>query len=208
MRFTPIDLAQWDRAEHYQHYMNQVICAYSTVVELDITPLKGERLYPAMLFLLTRTVNQMPEFRTCLGPEGPGIYDEMHPAYTILNREKQLFTCVWTQYQSDYRAFLHAYEEDVALYAHSTRFIAKQGRPENSFDVSMIPWLRFTAFNLNVYGDGHYLLPIFTMGKYEDSAERRLLPLAIQVHHAVCDGYHVGRFVELLQDAIDHFNEL
>ncbi|MBR6751570.1 MAG: type A chloramphenicol O-acetyltransferase, partial [Clostridia bacterium] len=30
-------------------------------------------------------------------------------------------------------------------------------------------------------------------------------PLAIQVHHAVCDGYHVGLFVEKLQKHIDHF---
>ncbi|CDX00004.1 CatA-like O-acetyltransferase [Desulfitobacterium hafniense] len=26
-----------------------------------------------------------------------------------------------------------------------------------------------------------------------------MLPLAIQCHHAVCDGYHVGKFVEALR---------
>lgn len=30
-----------------------------------------------------------------------------------------------------------------------------------------------------------------------------MLPLAIQVHHAVCDGYHVGKFIEMLQANID-----
>ena len=29
---------------------------------------------------------------------------------------------------------------------------------------------------------------------------KRLLPLAIQVHHAFCDGYHIGLFVEKLQE--------
>ena len=38
---------------------------------MDITPLKGQRLYPAMLWLLTKTVNRMPEFRVGLRPEGP-----------------------------------------------------------------------------------------------------------------------------------------
>lgn len=185
--------------------MDQVTCSYSVAVDLDITRLKGQRLYPAMLWLLTQTVNQMPEFRTALRPEGPGIYDEMHPAYTLFNREKKNFTCVWTEYQADYRAFLLAYEDDAARYSNSTRYVAKQERPENSFDVSMVPWLRFTAFNLNIHNGGHYLLPIFTMGKYEDRDGKRLLPLAIQVHHAVCDGYHVGRFVELLQENIKNF---
>lgn len=27
-----------------------------------------------------------------------------------------------------------------------------------------------------------------------------MLPVAFQVHHAVCDGYHVGMFVQKLQD--------
>ena len=93
----------------------------------------------------------------------------------------------------------------MARYSGSARYVAKEGRPENSFDVSMIPWLHFTAFNLNVYGDGKYLLPIFTMGKFEDREGGRFLPLAIQVHHAVCDGYHVGRFVQLLQEGIRNF---
>ena len=75
----------------------------------------------------------------------------------------------------------------------------------NTFDVSMIPWFTFTSFNLNIFGDGRYLLPIFTMGKWVEQNGRRMLPLAIQVHHAVCDGYHVGQFVECLQTMIDRF---
>lgn len=51
----------------------------------------------------------------------------------------------------------------------------------------------FTSFNINVFGDGKYLLPIFTLGKYFEENEKRMIPLAIQVHHAVCDGYHVGK---------------
>ena len=60
-------------------------------------------------------------------------------------------------------------------------------------------------FNINVFDDGKFLLPIFTMGKYFERDGKRLLPLAIQVHHAVCDGYHIGVFVEKLQGYIDHF---
>lgn len=70
----------------------------------------------------------------------------------------------------------------------------------------MIPWFSFTAFNLQVFGDGNYLLPIFTMGKAFDAGTKKMLPLAIQVHHAVYDGYHVGRFIELLQKKIIGFD--
>lgn len=70
----------------------------------------------------------------------------------------------------------------------------------------MIPWFTFTSFNINVFDDGKYLLPIFTMGKIFDVDGKRMIPLAIQVHHAVCDGYHVGKFLELLQENIASFD--
>ena len=82
---------------------------------------------------------------------------------------------------------------------------AKDGTPANSFNISMVPWLEFTAMNINVFDDGKFLLPIFTMGKYFERDGKRYLPLAIQVHHAVCDGYHVGMFVERLQGYVDNF---
>lgn len=205
MKFTPIDTETWERKEHYDHFMNEVVCTYSVVIPLDITRLKGQRLYPAMLWLLTRAVNRVPQFRTALTEQGLGVYDEMHPAYTVLNGERETFSCVWTAYREDYSAFLEAYEADAALGAASNHYVAKEGRPENSFDVSMIPWLSFTGFNLNLPDSRSYLLPIFTIGKYEDKEGKRILPLAVQVHHAVCDGLHVGRFAEILQEEIDRF---
>ena len=207
MAFTKIDLDTWERREFYLHFINEVRCTYAATVTLDITNLKGCRLYPAMIWLLTQTVNQMPEFRTALTAEGLGIYDQMHPAYTIFNRESRTFSGIWTETGSDYGEFRRAYEEDIARYSSSAKFAPKPGRPPNSFDISMIPWFAFNAFDIHVFGEGKYLLPIFTMGKFSDTGDTRLLPLAIQVHHAVCDGYHVGRFVALLQEQISSFDE-
>ena len=59
-----------------------MVCTYSIAVNVDITNLKGQKLYPAMIWLLIKTVNDMPEFRTCLTSEGIGIYDD-----TLINQE-------------------------------------------------------------------------------------------------------------------------
>lgn len=206
MAFILIDFDKWERREHYLHFINEVRCSYSVCVNLDISNLNGQRLYPAMLWLLTRTVNEMPEFRTSFTEDGLGYYSEMHPAYTVFNRDTKTFSGIWTAYQPDYPSFLHGYEEDAGKYSFTTQYEPKPGRPANSFDVSIVPWFSFTTFNLNVFGDGTYLLPIFTMGKTFEENEKTMLPLAIQVHHAICDGYHVGKFIETLQANINKFD--
>ena len=86
MAFQLIDLENWERREFYEHFISEVVCTYSAVVNLDITNLKGQKLYPAMIWLLTKTVNDMPEFRTSLTPEGLGIYDDMLTKNSITNK--------------------------------------------------------------------------------------------------------------------------
>lgn len=41
------------------------------------------------------------------------------------------------------------------------------------------------------------------MGKYYEENQRYRLPLAVQVHHGVCDGFHLSRFVNELQELVD-----
>ncbi len=205
MPFELIDIESWERKEFYRHFINEVVCTYSVTVNIDITNLKGVRLYPTLIWLLTKSVNSMPQFRTALTEEGLGIYDSMHPAYTVFNKENKNFSAIWTEFNSDYESFLDSYILDTARYSASERYEPKPGRPANSFDISMIPWFTFTSFNLQVLGGGKYLLPIFTLGKFFEENGKRLIPLSLQVHHAVCDGYHVGKFVDTLQKLIDEF---
>ena len=185
MAFHLIDIEHWERREHYRHFIQEVVCGYSLTTYLDITNLSGQRLYPAMLWLLTDTVNCYPEFRTALTDKGLGVYDDMHPAYTIFHREKKTFSGIWTFFSPDYPTFLQAYRSDTAAYAASSHYEPKSGRPANSFDVSMMPWVTFTSFHLQIFNEGKYLLPIFTMGKVFEEGGKRNIPLAIQVHHAV-----------------------
>ena len=81
MAFKLINIENWERREFYEHFINEVVCTYSAVVNIDITNLKEQKLYPAMIWLLTKTVNDMPEFRTSLTGEGLGIYDEIGRAH-------------------------------------------------------------------------------------------------------------------------------
>lgn len=206
MEFRIIDKQNWARAEYFNHYFEAVPCTYSMTVKLDITALRQRnvKLYPAMLYAISTIVNRHEEFRTSLDEQGNvGVFSDMLPCYTVFHKDSETFSNIWTPYHPRFADFLCAYRQDMQVFGQRSGFEAKPGTPANSFPVSMIPWTTFEGFNLNLPRGSGYLLPIFTMGKYEDQQGRCRLPLSVQVHHAVCDGFHTSRFINELQELID-----
>lgn len=206
MTFTRIDRSTWPREEYFRHYFTQVPCTYSATFKLDITRLRqrGEKLYPAMLFYLSTVVNRHQEFRMALDEEGnPGYYDVVHPCYTIFHKDTETFSNLWTAYTPDCREFCAAWERDMAEYGDTPGLMSRPDTPANTFPVSMVPWASFEGFNLNLQNGYDYLPPIFTMGRFYEEGGRVLLPLAVQVHHGVCDGFHTCRLVNELQQLLD-----
>lgn len=95
-----------------------------------------------MLWLLTDTVNDYPQFRTHFSSNGPGIFDEMLPSYTIFNKSKETFSSIWTEFSPDYGKFLQHYIADVKTYGNAASFSPKPGKPKNCYDDSMVGYSR------------------------------------------------------------------
>lgn len=212
MGFNLMDIGQWNRKEYYLHYIQNLRCTYSLTTNIDITPLKHEmnklnqKIYPALIYMITTAVNRQKEFRMDHDNESRlGYWDEMSPSYTVFNKDNETFSSIWTGYDSSFPNFYNACMQDISTYSSSTSMMPKPDMPRNTFNISSIPWTDFTAFNLNVYNEGLYLLPIFTIGKFIHQEDKILMPLAVQVHHAVCDGFHLGRFINHLQEVADHY---
>lgn len=206
MQFKKININNWNRKEYFEHYFSNIPCTYSMTIKLDITKIKSKniKLYPTMLYYITNIVNKHDEFKTAFNENGElGIYDEMIPCYTIFHKDTKTFSNIWTKYTPNINDFYDEYENDLKQYGNKKELNAKPNIPSNIFNVSMIPWTTFESFNLNLQKGYTYLSPIFTLGRYYKADERFLIPLSIQVHHAICDGFHVCQFLNELQDLIN-----
>lgn len=211
MNFHPIDMENWGRKPYFEHYLHAARCTFSMSANINITPLlpvlraQGVKLYPAFLYMVTKTVNAHREFRTCYDQEGRlGYWESMVPLFTFFHKDDCTFSAMWTDYSDDFNRFYQNYLEDMRRYGDVKGFRAKDNEPPNTLSVSCIPWISFTGFNLNIFGDGRYLLPIVTSGKYFEQNGQTLLPVSLQVHHAVCDGYHAGVFINELEGLAQH----
>lgn len=211
--FNIIDLNLYNRKEHYKMYMLDVPCTYSITVNLDITNFyksvknKDVKFYASIIYFISKSVNKYKEFRMSLNDNKElGYYDIVHPSYTIFHKDSNTFSCIYTEYNEDFNLFYKNYISDIEAYGDNKSFLAKPCDLKNIFNISSIPLSAFTSFNLNLKNGFDYLPPIFTIGKYYYNDKNNLIiPLALQVHHSVCDGYHVGIFFEDLQRELNDF---
>ena len=214
MKFNLIDLTTWKRSAYYQHYTDNARCTYSIIVNIEIDSLVkkiksfGIKTYPVQIYMLAKVVNEFQEFKMTINSQGsPGYWDTTNPSYAIFNRKTETFSNIYTLFNLDFMQFYNNCTNDIQSYRDSDVLFPQNDMPENVFTISSFPWQSFTGFNLNFYGKGMYLPPIFTIGRYLEQDGKKHMPLAIQVHHAVCDGYHVGKFVESLQELVINFND-
>jgi chloramphenicol O-acetyltransferase type A len=165
---------------------------------------KNYKLYPAFIFMVTKIVNAHREFRINFNSEGNlGYWTEICPLYTIFDKKTHTFSGIWSPNLSIFSEFHSQYEKDAEKYNGTGRLFPKIPIPDNTIPISMIPWSSFTAFNLNINNGGDFLLPIITGGKYSQVNDEFFLPVSLQMHHAVCDGYHAGVFMNDLQRLAD-----
>lgn len=209
MKFNKIDINNWERKEIFNHFLNQQT-SFSITKNIDITELfkmtkeKGYKFYPVFIYLVTYVVNSNKNFRMNFNSEGEfGYWDKLVPMYTIFDKKSELFSAISTNTDEGFKEFYDNYVSDAELYNSTGKMFPKTPIPENVVNISMIPWTSFTGFNLNVNNNPNYFLPIVTAGGFIYKNCNTYLPLSLQVHHSVCDGYHAALFMDKFQTLVD-----
>lgn len=201
-----IDQETWPRREHFQYYTNQLPCGYSLTSKIDVTEVlrfsrtHGRRFYGCFIYLISKTVNEMDEMKMMLTPDGTcGIWDIVHPVFTVFHEDDHTFSDLWTQYRPDFSEFYKEYEDVTARYGNERGIKGRSGQPANFFCISCIPWMDYTGYATHTTGNPN-LFPIITYGKYTEENGRYTLPLTLTIAHAAADGYHAYEFFRRLQE--------
>ncbi|WP_273838993.1 type A chloramphenicol O-acetyltransferase [Providencia rettgeri] len=205
MSYIRFNVEKWQRKEHYHLYSEHVNCGFSLTAKIDITSLvnfislRDYRFYPMMIYLLSSLVNRHDEFKLSKKDGELILWEKVHPSFTIFHNQTETFSSLWCEYSDNIQTFMGNYHHQLTLHKDDAKLTPQPNQAENIFYISSLPWVSFESFNLNIANTASNFTPIFTMGKFYREGDKILLPLSVQVHHAVCDGFHVGRFVNELQ---------
>ena len=206
-----IDLNSWDRGALFQFYMEKMRIIMSLTVDIDVAPLvqyaKREKLkfYPCMLWVVSKVLNAHGEFRYGWDDEGNLIqWDFISPSYVDFHKEDESFLKLVTEYCGDLPEFHARFLADREKHWAARAFAPNM--PPNFYDVSCLPWVKYRHFDLHVFDEGKFLAPVITWGKYEAEEDKMIMPLTMNIHHAVADGFHLARFFNEVQDLIGKMN--
>lgn len=208
MNCTKIDVQNWERKGLFTLYTTDLKLVMNMTVDIDVTNLlrftkkHGLKFYPTMIWVVSKRMNARDEFKYSLTPQGELLkWDSVSPSYTDFNTETEKFVKFVTEYCDDLFAFHDRVMADRAKHKDEVGFVPDQ--PANFFDISCLPWTRYKSFDLHVYGDGLSLFPVVIWGKYQEENGKIIMPVTMNIHHAVCDGFHLSRFFKELQEEID-----
>ena len=209
MNYTIVDFSTWPRGDLFRFYMDHMRVVMSLTVDMNVTPLvqfvkkNNMKFYPAMIWVVSRVVNSHEEFKFGWDKDGNLIcWDFISPSYAHFHPEDGNFTKLVTPYGKDLAEFHTRFLEDREKYRDLRAVVEDQ--PANHFDVSCLPWVRYRHFDVHVFDQGDFLAPVVTWGKYEAEGDKLVMPLTMNIHHAVADGFHLSRFFADVQELIDH----
>ena len=212
MNYTKVDIDKWSRGSLFQFYIEKMRIVMSLTVDINVAPLitytkKNDlKFYPAMIWVVSKVINSHDEFKYSWDTDGNLIrWDSISPSYTVFNRDDECFSKFVTEYTDDIFEFYQRTVDDQRKYQEERAIIGNQ--PQNFFDVSCLPWVKYKHFDVHVFDEGKFLAPVLTWGKYEVQNGNALMPLTMNIHHAVADGFHLSRFFNEVQELIDSYAE-
>jgi chloramphenicol O-acetyltransferase type A len=200
-----IDLAAWKYRQHFEFFRGYANPFFSVCVDADVTVAWRRSREPggpsftlATLFALLQAANAVEAMHLRVRHDRVWRHDRLGVGTTVL-RDDETFGFALLEHADDFGRF-------AAVAAHRIQQ-ARQGGgisdPVGDDDVvyhSTLPWLRFTSFANAM--DGRDSIPRVVFGRCVPSGDRMVMPVAVEVHHAVMHGLDVARFYEQLQESL------
>lgn len=203
-----LDLDRWNRKEHYLFFKDFELPFFNICADVEITRLLahtkqwGQSSFLATLFLSLKAANAVENFRYRLRGDRVLVHDLIHGGSTVLNADETFSFCYF-DFGPDFTAFAEAAAE--VMERHKTGHVGLDPADDRDdlIHYSVIPWVSFTSFQHARRPCGGDSVPKIVFGKYRRQGKRVFLPVSVEVHHALADGLHTGRFFEGFQTLLN-----
>ena len=202
-----LDLNSWNRKEHFLFFKQMEEPFYGITTTIDFTQAYanakalGVSFFSYYLHKTLSAVNAIENFRYRIIEDEVYIFDQIDASATVM-REDKTFGFSYMAYAENPIDFAQIVQTEIER-IQNTEGIFTREYPENLIHFSFFPWINFTSLSHARSFSWPDSCPKISYGKLLDENGKKTMPISIHVHHGLVDGYHVGLFLDRLQQLMN-----
>lgn len=202
-----LDVTTWARRDLFEFFRGFDKPYFNICTSVDVTRLlEFLRHRPetsvtlAYHYFALRIANEIEPFRYRLREGKVLVHDVINGGTTVL-QPNESFTFAYFNYEEDFEKFILEAQRSVKeVQTVDGPFNPKEA--DDAIHFTTLPWVSFTSFSHARNWGSEDSIPKIAFGKFVKETDRVLLPISVEVHHALVDGVHVGRFLTRLEEAL------
>lgn len=204
--YKEFDIEHWVHREAYDMFTRKPFPHYLLAVNIDVTRLleykrrEGLSFYLSIIYLMTKALNEQENFRLRVVDGRVVLYDRVEPNFTHKRIDEEMYHIYTARLEGSLPEFVRRTSEAIA---GQTAFYAGDEPAPNLIYYSCAPTIECTCITNPGMSDPDDAIPRINWGRYTEREGRMLLNVSITVNHRFVDGFHVGRFVNRVQELID-----
>ncbi len=202
-----IDLKTWNRRDHFYFFKDFEDPLWGVTVNVDCTKAyiyaKENNISFFLLYLYKslKAAIDIEAFKYRIVDDDVVCYDVLMASPTI-DRKDGTFGFSYIEYHEDFNIFIEKAKE-VIKKVQDEKGLIPATHNENVIHYSTVPWVQFTAVEYPRNNPKHDSIPKITFGKVYTENDKLKMPVSLLVHHALIDGYHIGKHIDLFQKYLD-----
>jgi chloramphenicol O-acetyltransferase len=195
-----LDIENWHRRSIYEHFRDYDFPHFAMTAEIDVTNLAtfcdehDLSFYRLCLYIVCRACNERQAFRLRLRKTGVVEYEEVGIAPAFGTGGGRYNFCD-TPYRKDPAEFIRIYNRKEKAAAKMTHLNLKSENDDGTIFASCVPWVTISSM-VNPIVQKYDATPRVSWSKYARKEGVLMMPLSLQAHHALVDGYDASCFYE------------
>nr|WP_299381958.1 chloramphenicol acetyltransferase [Allomuricauda sp.] len=157
----------------------------------------------SLVYLLSKAANDIKEFRWRIRKDEVVEHELVHPSFTVPTEEADVFSFCTVPYQQNSSDFVLKAQQINEAMKSNPSIEDEPGRDDYLF-MSAIPWISFTSIQHAMHYHPHDSVPRISWGKFLDQNGRKMMPLAVQAHHGLVDGRHMGSYFKNIEEMLQN----
>ncbi|MBP6072674.1 MAG: chloramphenicol acetyltransferase [Flavobacterium sp.] len=203
---TKINIETWNRKEHFLFFkqMEEPFFGITTTIDCTKGYEEAKKLGVSFfVYYLHKTlvaVHAVENFRYRIDNDEVVLYETICASATVMRADKT-FGFSYMEFADNIHEFADIVATEIDRIQHTTGIFTRE-YPENIIHFSALPWVDFTSISHARSFTWPDSCPKISFGKMTDQNGKKTMALSVHVHHGLVDGYHVGLFLEKLQELL------